>query len=207
MSDKYKVFASVIGELVDEKQAAYGDSFNKSGEVLAILYPDGVPPHAFVDMLAINRVIDKLFRIATRKDAFGESPWKDIAGYALLAAHRDSLQTEVKEVRDSVVPVTDEFFVKKFNSRYSESLNLHHNYNKVRSITCKETGYQLAVFDPDCDKWRPTEFFKRQVHYPVSYVHVDENELFEMLDKYVNSWETDYVLRDNEEDEYDAEDE
>lgn len=35
-------------------------------------------------MLAIVRVFDKMMRIATDKDAFGEDPWRDIAGYAIL---------------------------------------------------------------------------------------------------------------------------
>lgn len=74
-----------VGALVDEKNQAYGDSFSKAGEVLALLYPQGVQPSQFQDMLTITRVIDKLFRIATAKNAFGESPWNDIAGYALLS--------------------------------------------------------------------------------------------------------------------------
>jgi hypothetical protein len=40
-------------------------------------------------MLAIIRVIDKLFRIATAKKALGESPWNDIAGYGILKAAQD----------------------------------------------------------------------------------------------------------------------
>ena len=35
-------------------------------------------------MLAVTRVVDKLFRIANRRDAFGENPWQDIAGYGIL---------------------------------------------------------------------------------------------------------------------------
>ena len=35
-------------------------------------------------MFAIVRIIDKMFRIATNPSAFGEEPWKDICGYALL---------------------------------------------------------------------------------------------------------------------------
>jgi hypothetical protein len=35
-------------------------------------------------MLAVTRIVDKLFRIATDKDAFGENPFKDIAGYGIL---------------------------------------------------------------------------------------------------------------------------
>ena len=79
-----------IIKLVTEKQAAYGDSFGKSGQILAILYPDGIRPDQYDDALAITRIIDKLFRIATDKDAFEESPYKDIAGYGLLGAAKDA---------------------------------------------------------------------------------------------------------------------
>jgi len=43
-------------------------------------------------MLAITRVLDKLFRLATRKDAFGESPWNDICGYAILGIASDQAE-------------------------------------------------------------------------------------------------------------------
>lgn len=81
---KYEAIAQKIGHLVDRKNAAYGDSFNRSGEILAILYPEGIRPEQYRDALAVTRVVDKLFRIATAKEAFGESPWKDIAGYGIL---------------------------------------------------------------------------------------------------------------------------
>lgn len=84
----YKELGSAIGELVETKQAAYGDSFGKSGEVLQILYPNGIAVTEFDDALTIVRMIDKLFRIATDRDALGESPYRDIAGYALLAIQR-----------------------------------------------------------------------------------------------------------------------
>jgi hypothetical protein len=45
-------------------------------------------------MLAITRILDKLFRIATRKDAFGESPFKDIAGYGILGVSNDESKEE-----------------------------------------------------------------------------------------------------------------
>lgn len=76
-----------IGKLVDEKNAAYGSSFAEAHKILSVLYPDGIKPEQYTDALAIIRVIDKLFRIATAKDAFGESPWKDIAGYGILGVH------------------------------------------------------------------------------------------------------------------------
>lgn len=85
----YDDVAFAVAKLVTEKQAAYGDSFGKAGRVLRELYPDGIKPEQLDDALTIVRVVDKLFRIATKKDAFGESPWKDIMGYALLSVVRD----------------------------------------------------------------------------------------------------------------------
>ena len=86
---KFIDIANEIGELVQEKNKAYGDSFAKSQQIIKILYPDGVRSAQYMDMLAITRVIDKLFRIATKKDAFGESPWRDICGYAILGIAND----------------------------------------------------------------------------------------------------------------------
>lgn len=83
--------AAEMGDLTAEKNAAYGDSFYVSGQVLALLYPDGVQPAQYGDMLAVARIIDKLGRIATRKDAFGESPFKDIAGYGLIGVVADEI--------------------------------------------------------------------------------------------------------------------
>ena len=71
---RYLQIAESVARLVIEKQAAYGDSFGRSGAVMAILYPEGIPPEAMEDALTIVRVLDKLFRIATDRDALGESP-------------------------------------------------------------------------------------------------------------------------------------
>jgi hypothetical protein len=84
----YQELGAEIGNLVSIKQKAYGNSFGKSGDVMRILYPEGVPADKLDDALTIVRVLDKLFRIATDRDALGESPWRDIAGYALLAVKR-----------------------------------------------------------------------------------------------------------------------
>jgi hypothetical protein len=90
MSRTYKDIGIEIGSLVDEKNAAYGSSFAECHKILSVLYPAGIKPDQYTDALAIIRVIDKLFRIANKKDAFGESPWRDIAGYALLGIQNDS---------------------------------------------------------------------------------------------------------------------
>lgn len=86
----YEELGSQVGNLVDEKQKAYGDSFNRSGDILRSLYPDGIKTEDYDDMLAIVRIVDKLFRVATHgsKDPMKESPGRDIAGYGLLMARR-----------------------------------------------------------------------------------------------------------------------
>jgi hypothetical protein len=78
-----------IGQLVQEKNEAYGDSFGKASDILEVLYPNGVKPDQYRDMLAVIRVLDKLFRLANKKDAFGESPWRDICGYSILGVFND----------------------------------------------------------------------------------------------------------------------
>tara|TARA_Y100000296_G_scaffold72162_1_gene88312 strand:- start:74 stop:352 length:279 start_codon:yes stop_codon:yes gene_type:complete len=92
MSDYAKI-GKEVGALVKEKQIAYGDSFGRSGDVLRQLYPDGISPDRYDDLLTIARILDKLFRIASQPDAFGENPYKDIVGYGLLGMGRyeDSL--------------------------------------------------------------------------------------------------------------------
>ena len=90
----YKNIGLSIGKLVQDKNKAYGDSFGRACEILKVLYPDGINPEQYRDALAITRVIDKLFRLANKKDAFGESPWKDICGYAMLGIANDEANDE-----------------------------------------------------------------------------------------------------------------
>jgi hypothetical protein len=90
MQGKYEEIGAAIGRLVDAKQKAYGRSFDHSGAILRILYPGGVKPEQYDDLLAMVRIIDKFFRIATNKTALGENPWSDVAGYSVLM-NRDLL--------------------------------------------------------------------------------------------------------------------
>lgn len=80
----HEEIAQKIGQTVDKKNEAYGDSFAKCADFLEILYPDGVEPEDYRDVLTLVRIFDKQMRIANRKDAFDENPYKDIAGYAIL---------------------------------------------------------------------------------------------------------------------------
>lgn len=103
MSDgKFYNNAVRIGKLVEEKNKAYGNSFHNAGEILNILYKDGIAPEQMKDALAITRILDKLFRIATAKDAFGENPWQDVAGYAIL------MSTDLSEDLSEPIPSADE---------------------------------------------------------------------------------------------------
>jgi len=77
-----------VGKVVASKQRAYGDSFGKSGECLRQMFPHGVDPEQYDDLLTIVRILDKLFRIANDADAFEENPYQDIVGYGLLGMNR-----------------------------------------------------------------------------------------------------------------------
>lgn len=91
---KYKQLGEAIGAMVDAKNEAYGDSFAKCGDFLKLLYPNGIQPEQYIDALCLVRIFDKQMRIATRKDAFSESPYKDISGYGLLGAMIDKKEME-----------------------------------------------------------------------------------------------------------------
>ena len=92
---KYKDKGTEIGKLVEDKNVIYGDSFAKSGDILRILYPNGITVDQYNDILALIRIIDKMFRIATTQSDI-EDPWVDIAGYAILK----SVQTTGKEIKE-----------------------------------------------------------------------------------------------------------
>lgn len=83
---KYERIGREIGKLVDVKNRAYGDAFNKTAEFFRILYPKGIKPEEYSDALALVRIFDKMMRIATAKEALKEDPYSDIAGYGILKA-------------------------------------------------------------------------------------------------------------------------
>ena len=84
----YLSIASDMARLVEAKQSQYGDSFGNSHKVLEALYPNGISVEQYKDLLAIIRIVDKLFRLS-KGDQGEESAWKDIMGYALLSAVRE----------------------------------------------------------------------------------------------------------------------
>ena len=85
-----------VGEVVQRKQRAYGDSFGKSGECLRQMYPTGIKPEQYDDLLTVARILDKLFRIANNPTAFDENPYQDIVGYGLLGMKRHNSKSKRK---------------------------------------------------------------------------------------------------------------
>lgn len=93
----YEQAGAELGRLVDSKNRAYGDAFNKSGDFLRLLYPYGIKTEQYDDMLALVRVFDKQMRIATDRDALGESPWGDLGGYGLLMSCKQDSRDDLKD--------------------------------------------------------------------------------------------------------------
>lgn len=88
INSNYEDIGFEVGELVQRKQRAYGDSFGRSGDCLRQMFPNGIKPEQYDDLLTIARILDKLFRIANNPKAFNENPYQDIVGYGLLGMKR-----------------------------------------------------------------------------------------------------------------------
>tara|TARA_R110000744_G_scaffold166582_1_gene283813 strand:+ start:227 stop:577 length:351 start_codon:yes stop_codon:yes gene_type:complete len=84
----FSELGDAVGDLVHDKQRAYGDSFGRSGECLRQMFPEGINTDQYDDLLTIARILDKLFRLANDPSAFDENPYRDIVGYALLGMNR-----------------------------------------------------------------------------------------------------------------------
>ena len=83
--NNYEEIGRKLGALCSEKNKSYGSSFgDKSAYFLTLLYPDGVKPEQYKNMLVLARIFDKQMRLATNPDAFNEDAWADIAGYSIL---------------------------------------------------------------------------------------------------------------------------
>lgn len=105
---KYKDLAEKIGELVDNKNKAYGSSFDQAGEFLKLLYPNGIPVEAYTDALCIVRIFDKLKRLSNSGNLPANEgkidAWKDIVGYGLLGLHKDGGSQKVENAEPPPEP-------------------------------------------------------------------------------------------------------
>lgn len=94
----FESIATSIGKLVASKNKSYGNSFQESGKIIEMLYPNGIPVEKYTSVLALIRIIDKLYRIATQPDFNGEDAWRDIAGYAILmSGYEDAKRGKVSD--------------------------------------------------------------------------------------------------------------
>lgn len=81
---RFSAIVKRLGDTVESKNKAYGDSFGKSADFMKILYPDGIKPEDYWKFLILTRMFDKMMRLATNNDPAGEDPFLDIGGYAIL---------------------------------------------------------------------------------------------------------------------------
>ena len=91
-----------IGTLVEEKNKAYGSAFDKAGDFMRLLYPEGIKPEQYKDMLCTVRIFDKLMRIATSYEGTEErkiEAYSDIMGYALLGLRSSTVENKVEETK------------------------------------------------------------------------------------------------------------
>src|SRR2546425_156935 len=79
----FAAIGAEIGQLVEKKNKAYGNAFVRTADMMRVVFPDGIKPEQYLDAGIFFRMFDKIFRIVTEPDAFGESPYKDIAGYGI----------------------------------------------------------------------------------------------------------------------------
>lgn len=178
MDNKWMPIATEMAELVKEKNEAYGDAVGCSDKYLRLLYPNGVKPEQYRDMLMLVRDFDKNMRIAHRKDAFGESPWRDKIGYALLVVEMD--ERHGKQPKDApeqiciVRPLTVCYNEKcwkdhAYRTECWSNYFCHHRGEPERKETCSNCGYYYKNVGRDievqccsgngtdvaCDKWKP----------------------------------------------------
>lgn len=84
LSSPFVKLANELGDLVTAKNSAYGDSAQVTGEIMTLLFPNGIPVGRMKHALLLVRVLDKVVRESTSHDV---ENWKDLAGYGLLGWH------------------------------------------------------------------------------------------------------------------------
>ena len=144
--------AEECADLVTKKNKAYGNSFELAGEILKILFPDGVKVDQYQDMLTVTRVLDKLFRICSGdKKAFEENPWRDILGYSLLSVCSEEANDENKS--EELIPHKFKRDTSKDKFKPGDKVYNVHNRN-VHGIvaSCLDTTLMLHFINSYINK-------------------------------------------------------
>lgn len=121
--------AITTGMLVEKKDAAYGNSFDVAGDFLKTLYPDGVKPHQYGDMLALVRIYDKMKRIASGDSS--ENSWQDITGYGILG-QRSVLRKSAKY--EQAMKILENKIEKLKTETESPDLNRDEPAEEIRNV-------------------------------------------------------------------------
>ena len=143
----YHKVAEECANLTTKKNKAYGNSFELAGEILKILFPDGVKVDQYQDMLTVTRVLDKLFRIcAGDKKAFEENPWRDILGYSLLSVCSEEANDENKS--EELIP--HKFKRDTYKDKFKRGDKVYNIYNTnvigtVLYCTASEVTIELYI--------------------------------------------------------------
>lgn len=90
--DEWAKLGESIGAMVGAKNEAYGDAIvNGTVKILEVLFPNGISPEQYSDLPLMVVMINKMLRISRGdKNAFEESPYKDLAGYSLIGYEKES---------------------------------------------------------------------------------------------------------------------
>ena len=94
---QYVGVAANIGALAEGKLAAHGDTTGNTGKILRVLYPDGIAPDQYDDMLSIARILERICCIATDKQSLGEALFTDIAEAGILGLIKSQSATEARK--------------------------------------------------------------------------------------------------------------
>lgn len=104
MKKDYKQVAKEIGEVVEKKNKAYGNSVVSATKIIKIYLEkysnnDGTYtiPEELIDVIVRQtRIMDKQSRLFNnpKMDLMKENPYKDITGYGLLGHIQEELEKE-----------------------------------------------------------------------------------------------------------------
>jgi hypothetical protein len=93
----FEQLAAKLGAHVAERNKTYGNSFAKTGDYLALLYPNGIAKEQMVDALLLARIFDKCMRVA---QGHKTDSYEDIAGYGIIGAVNATVDEDYVTVGD-----------------------------------------------------------------------------------------------------------
>ena len=86
-----------VGKVVFEKNMKYGDSFHLCGDFFRLIFPNGIRPDQYDNMLYLARDFDKTMRIANGSQG-EENPVMDKVGYGILMLGKDDKENKISYV-------------------------------------------------------------------------------------------------------------